>query len=122
MAQPQLHPRPGMDVVCMTPEQAWSPEMKEPAAYWMEMQLSGQGNGGDGRYQRCIVFLSRPMTCSCLCKEGVAEDMDFIPSSTYLCWVTQHEISSLQALTLQPVKWVSHCPFRVDVGRVRAHL
>ena len=56
MAQPQLHPGQEWMWVCMTPEQAWSPVMKEPAAYWMEMQLSGQGNGGDGRYQRCIVF------------------------------------------------------------------
>jgi len=72
--------------------------------------------------REALLFVSRSMTCSCLCEEGVTEDLDFTPSSTYLCWVTQHEISSLRALTLQPVKWVSRCPFWVDVGQVRAHL
>lgn len=69
-----------------------------------------------------LLFLSRSMTCSSLCEEGVPEERDFIPSSTYLCCVIQCEISSLCALTLQPVKWVSHWPSQVDVGRMRAHL
>lgn len=62
------------------------------------------------------------MTCSSLCEEGVPEEWDFIPSSTYLCCVTQCEISSLWTVTFQPVKWVSHWPSQVDVGQMRAHL